>query len=54
MTIKGSIFTRRQGVSFRPSLTLQYLVNIRYVRVDLTQAANGAPTGLRELEVIRK
>ena len=37
-----------------PDGNLQYPVNLRYVRVDLTQATNGAPTGLRELEVIRK
>jgi trehalose/maltose hydrolase-like predicted phosphorylase len=37
-----------------PDGNLQHPVNLRYVRVDLTQAANGAPTGLRELEVIRK
>ena len=37
-----------------PDGNLQHPVKIRYVRVDLTQAANGAPTGLRELEVIRK
>jgi F5/8 type C domain len=37
-----------------PDGDLQHPVNIRYVRVDLTQAANGAPTGLRELDVIRR
>jgi trehalose/maltose hydrolase-like predicted phosphorylase len=36
-----------------PDGTLQHPVNARYVRVDLTQAASGAPTGIRELEVIR-
>ena len=37
-----------------PDGNLQDPVNLRYVRVDRTQATNGAPTGLRELEVIRK
>jgi hypothetical protein len=36
-----------------PDGTLQHPVNARYVRVDLAQAASGAPTGIRELEVIR-
>lgn len=36
-----------------PGGTLQDPVNVRYVRVDLTGAANGEPTGIRELEVIR-
>jgi hypothetical protein len=36
-----------------PDGTLQHPVNARYVRVDLTQAASGATTGVRELEVAR-
>jgi len=32
---------------------LQHPVNARYVRVDLTRAASGARTGIRELQVIR-
>jgi F5/8 type C domain len=34
-----------------PDGTLQHPVNARYVRVDLTRAASGATTGVRELEV---
>jgi hypothetical protein len=34
-----------------PDGTLQHPVDARYVRVDLTQAAGGATTGVRELEV---
>jgi trehalose/maltose hydrolase-like predicted phosphorylase len=37
-----------------PGGTLQHPVNVRYVRVDLTGAANSEPTGIRELEVIRQ
>jgi F5/8 type C domain/Glycosyl hydrolase family 65, C-terminal domain len=34
-----------------PDGTLQHPVNARHVRVDLTRAASGATTGVRELEV---
>jgi trehalose/maltose hydrolase-like predicted phosphorylase len=37
-----------------PGGTLRHPVNARYVRVDLTRAASGARTGIRELEVIRQ
>jgi hypothetical protein len=36
-----------------PDGTLQHPVNARYVSVDLTRAASGATTGVRELEVAR-
>jgi len=53
------ILTSTDGTRWTPAPasdsggTLQHPVNARYVRVDLAQAANGARTGIRELEVIR-
>ncbi len=54
------IFTSLDGTSWTPAPpadpdgTLSHPVNARYVRVDLTPAANGERTGIRELEVIQK